>query len=53
MFEQLILDKEFEENPILKLGTKTQKSNKGSRGRHVVAFSLCFVAGAVAPSVRP
>jgi hypothetical protein len=32
---------------------KTRKSNKESRGRHVVAFSLCLVARAVARLVLP
>jgi hypothetical protein len=33
--------------------TKTRKSNKESHGRHVVAFSLCLVACAVAQPVLP
>jgi hypothetical protein len=36
-------NKKFEENPGLKVEQKLGKSNKESRGRHVVAFSLCLV----------
>jgi hypothetical protein len=42
MFEQLETRTKIRGNSGFETRTKTRKSNKESRGRHVVAFSLCL-----------